>query len=370
MFQSEDNFLHFEPWNCTDAAEFERIPNAKCQSNDTKIILFYTSWFGDKPWPDLASPEHNLSLVNCPEKKCNITYNVYDIGKSDLVIFHAADMRRFVSRNELQQIQTYRCPSQRMVFLSLESPQSAPINDVDIPDGFFNWAITFKTDSDVYFPYGSYSRLPSAENPPPLIDYAASKSKFVMWAVSHCGTIREKYVKKLLNYINVDIYGNCSHIYEQNNQCPRSSYCEDIFKPYKFTLAFENGVCTDYITEKFWVALQRNSVPIVLARDYYSGDVVPPGSFISVQDFPSVKALAEYLLYLDKNDTAYNEHFSWKQKFVSNTNFSFPVCEVCDALHDKCLKPKVYYDMFKKFWNKDVDCKHREETLSRLIDKE
>ena len=44
-------------------------------------------------------------------------------------------------------------------------------------------------------------------------------------------------------------------------------------------------------------------MPVVLGKDYYSADVVPPGSFISVQDFPSVKALAKYLLYLDKNDT-------------------------------------------------------------------
>ena len=56
----------------------------------------------------------------------------------------------------------------------------------------------------------------------PLIDYAASKSKFVMWAVSHCGTIRDKYVKKLLNYISVEIFGKCSYIYGQYNQCLKS----------------------------------------------------------------------------------------------------------------------------------------------------
>ena len=369
-FISYKNFPHFEPWNCTKATESERMSNKECHNNNTKTILFYTPWFGLKPWPaDFAS---TLDLShNCPEKKCNFTYNVYDIGKSDLIIFHAPDMSRHVSRKELQQIHEYRCPSQRMAFLSREGPHSQPLDNIVIPHGFFNWTITHKTESDFHVPYGGYFRLPSAEDPPLLIDYAASKSKFVMWAVSNCGTIREKYVKKLLKYISVDIYGDCSYIYGQDNQCSKSSNCEDVFKPYKFTLAFENGVCTDYITEKFWIILRRNSVPVVLAKDYYSADAVPPDSFISVQDFPSVKALAEYLLYLDKNDHAYNQYFSWKEKFVAKRIFSgFPACDVCDALHNECLKPTAYYDMFKKFWNEDVDCRNREQTLSRLIENE
>lgn len=215
--------------------------------------------------------------------------------------------------------------------------------------------------------------MPSAQNPPKRINYAADKTKFVLWAVSNCGNIRDKYVKKLLQYIKVDIYGGCSGIFGQNNQCSRSSNCDHLFKSYKFYLAFENTVCTDYITEKFWRTLGWNSVPVVLTKEYYGPDVVPPGSFISVQDFPSVKALAEYLSYLDKNDTAYNEYFSWKQTFafeLKQSEFQHAACDICDALHNECPKPKVYHDFFKTFWNEDVDCKEREETLSKLIDKE
>ena len=96
-------------------------------------------------------------------------------------------------------------------------------------------------------------------------------------------------------------------------------------------------------------------MPVVLSRDCYSANVITPASFISLQDFPSVKALTEYLLHLDKNDTAYNEYFSWRQKFVSWGNqFNFKVCKVCNGLHDGRLKPSVYYDMFKTFWNDDV----------------
>ena len=123
---------------------------AKCHNNNnTKTILLYTPLFGLKPWSE------ELDLSSCPEKKCKLTYNVYDIGKSDLIIFHDPDMKRFVGHKELQQIKKYRCTSQRMAFLSSESPQTESLDDIVIPEGFFNWTITFKTDSDFHIPYGS-----------------------------------------------------------------------------------------------------------------------------------------------------------------------------------------------------------------------
>ncbi len=40
--------------------------------------------------------------------------------------------------------------------------------------------------------------------------------------------------------------------------------------------------------------------------------MAPPHSFIHVNQFESIKALADYLHYLDKNDTAYATYFAWK----------------------------------------------------------
>ena len=70
------------------------------------------------------------------------------------------------------------------------------------------------------------------------------------YVISNWGTTRDKYVKKLLKYIKVDVYGDCSGNFGQDNQCQASSNCNDIFSTFKFYLAFENSVCTDYITEK------------------------------------------------------------------------------------------------------------------------
>ena len=70
------------------------------------------------------------------------------------------------------------------------------------------------------------------------------------YVISNWGTTRDKYVKKLLKYIQVDVYDDCSGNFGQDNQCQPSSNCNDIFSTFKFYLAFENSVCTDYITEK------------------------------------------------------------------------------------------------------------------------
>jgi len=44
--------------------------------------------------------------------------------------------------------------------------------------------------------------------------------------------------------------------------------------------------------------------------------LLPPNSYIHVDDFKSPKYLAEYLHILDKNDTIYNSYFSWKDEWT------------------------------------------------------
>ena len=51
---------------------------------------------------------------------------------------------------------------------------------------------------------------------------------------------------------------------------------------YKFYLSFENSLCVDYITEKFWKVLAYDVVPVVMGDGNYSRDA-PPKSFINVQ---------------------------------------------------------------------------------------
>ena len=81
-----------------------------------------------------------VSFEMFDKKKSQITYNVYDIGKSDLVIFHAHDVQSYVRTKEIQQIHNYRCPQQRMAFFNQYSIVNNPDlkNRLSLPEGFFN----------------------------------------------------------------------------------------------------------------------------------------------------------------------------------------------------------------------------------------
>jgi len=93
--------------------------------------------------------------------------------------------------------------------------------------------------------------------------------------------------------------------FDQLNDC-----YERIELDYKFYLSFENSLCRDYITEKFFNLLDRNIVPIVYGAGNYEA-IAPPHSYIDALKYTPVQ-LAHYLDLLDKNDTLYNEYFWWK----------------------------------------------------------
>ena len=56
----------------------------------------------------------------------------------------------------------------------------------------------------------------------------------------------------------------------------------------------------DYVTEKFWRTLAKPVIPVVMGGANYTKEA-PPNSFIHVNDFKSVKSLADYLKSLLKD---------------------------------------------------------------------
>ena len=97
-----------------------------------------------------------------------------------------------------------------------------------------------------------------------------------------------------------------------------------------------------------------------------------PRSYINVLDFRSVKALADYLLYLDKNSTAYNEYFSWKRKYKLGGVFQNGLdgnyhwmCDLCALANNASVKNNVY-EHLEQFWSNE-QCNLFSEEFNTII---
>ena len=119
-----------------------------------------------------------------------------------------------------------------------------------------------------------------------------------------------------MNYIPIDSYGKCLNNIQSNDIRTRRKSNSIIYSSYKFVIAIENSNCEDYITEKLIEAFASTSVPIIAGRNNKPNYArfAPKYSYINVYDYKSMKDLADYLDYLSKNETAYNEYLWFRQE--------------------------------------------------------
>lgn len=341
-----------------------RKESEKFNSTTRKVIMMYTTFFGDPKW--LVKEDFNtINGTKCPFYQCDFTTDKTHFTRSDAVIFHARDM---TSLQELRNLQKTRPSHQRWIYFIMESPMYTP--NPSPYNGMFNWTLTYRADSDLRFPYGNYfPRITPWTGQESLKKLVGGKSKLVFWAASHCGLLRDKYVRKLRKYIDVDVFGACgAALGGGSGSCAQSSEdCTEKLKQYKFALAFENQMCEDYITEKYWSKLSMGLVPVVMGGSKYDSKIAVPGSYINAADFPTVKALANYLLYLDKNITAYMEFFNWRKKYVIRDSLFYFKCALCAKINlDQ--KPKVYKRL-DETWSKRRHCGKTDKIYNDIINR-
>lgn len=228
-------------------------------------------------------------------------------------------------------------------------------------NGVFNWSMTYRMDSDIPVPYGRTVALtrPVVGGERPWETKRRDVLVAIMGSNCHSNNGRWEYVKELQKHITVDVYGRCGTVkcggHFQTN-CPE-------LDSYLFYLAFENSNCDEYITEKlWWNAFAKNSIPVIMGASKKSYQkLLPPKSYIDIEDFARPVDLAKYLLYL--NETAeFQEFFEWKKRFkVLNEHGyfkteSFHYCRVCEALNYNSRQNKVYTDL-ADFWSIARDCR-------------
>lgn len=177
--------------------------------------------------------------------------------------------------------------------------------------------------------------------------------------VSHCSTVggREALVDSLKKRLPIDIYGDCGPL--KCDKTREEGCYEKLGNEYMFYLSFENSVCRDYVTEKFSNALKYNLVPIVYGGGNYSALLPFADSFIDIRDYRSANELADYLLYLQKNRTAYARYFEWRRFYEVNIRQGFNgFKKLCYALQrGEARRTKVYSNM-QQWWTTEGDCKN------------
>ncbi|KAK3747984.1 hypothetical protein QZH41_003959 [Actinostola sp. cb2023] len=307
------------------------------------------------PWPKTKGKETHLTDPNrekCRVSSCYISYHREDFSKSDAVVFHGSAMP---TNRRLSSILWRKPKGQKWAWYSAENPETiGSYSYIKSMNDMFDITITYRRDSTVFEPYGYYKVIQSSPNSEEVIQQVhnmnAKKDRLLLWHVSNCDPLlRLSLVKAIAKYIHVDVYGRCQKYFNQRGVCGRwSQSCDTWSKRYKFYLAFENYNCKDYVTEKYWNnALARNVVPVVVAGSY-NKDIMIPGSYIDILDFPNAESLAKYLIYLDSNKTAYDEYFEWKKKYtvVPESNW---LCDLCETLHQNSSGSQRLWDL-GKFW--------------------
>lgn len=338
----------------------EKTPTSTADGSVMDELLYILDWtsFYELPMSD------EYLMRECPELPCRLTTDRRLLHRSAAVVFHPPDTR-------VLDWPLWRSPYQSYVMTLWESPTS--VLDVGWSNlrkyaGLFNLTMTYRYDSDIPAPYGHLAELPARRNKEfdkELRRSIEKKTKLVAWFVSHCSTRsqREKFVEELQRYVPVDVYGYCGTL-----QCEKSS-CDElrVLGQYKFYLSFENSICKDYITEKFYERLSQDVVPLVLGG---AGNFVqendaqyPRNGFIVATNFSSMKHLAEYLLYLDKHPEEYAKYFEWRRRYEAVMSwprlFERAYCGLCRRLlwikDDYERRRQSYADMYH-WWHEKYEC--------------
>lgn len=234
-----------------------------------KTILLWTPFFGSKDYGLTLGKETEFIKSNCPVTKCELTNDKRRLGNADLIVVHM--------RNSVSKIPLERYGQQRWVFTLYESPVHSP--NFKRFNGIFNLTATYRIDSDFpgLYSLGSRMKWVKNENFDLKRDFYAGKTDFAAAVISNCNdrSKRLKFIRELQKYILVNVFGKCGKPCPVKFKNSTFADCKKVLATeYKFYFAFENSICKDYITEKFFAILKYDIIPVVYGGgpyDYYVG---------------------------------------------------------------------------------------------------
>ena len=124
---------------------------------------------------------------------------------------------------------------------------------------------------------------------------------------------RLEYIQELMKYIKVDSYGKIFNNKKLENDTGQKSKLE-LYRNYKFVIAFENSIEIDYVTEKFFDPLSVCSVLIYYGAPNIKEFMPGENCFVNARDFNNPYELSLYLNDCCNDENLYQTFFYWKDK--------------------------------------------------------
>ena len=321
----------------------------KSEKPTIKLILIWTKYFHQK---------YEFNFATCPRSEstnCVLTDDRDLLKSSQFVLFHMRDMHS----NDMP---AEKPDGQRWIVWSLESPSNSGTRSSLLKNGHqIDFVLSYRSDSDIYVPYGKLIKLTSNEKSnltPYKNELFKYKTKTAAWMVSDCltGSRREHLARQMSHFMDIDIYGSCG-----TYSCPRSLgvKCYEKFeKQYKFYLSFENSLCPDYVTEKFYRSLNFSMIPIVFGDSHYYRSVLSHNAYIDARNFSTVEELAKFVNRVGNDEELYRSYFVWKDHYRLDTYMS-PMCNLCSALNNRTVTDSVISGSrnLDRWWVRNPYCK-------------
>ncbi len=241
--------------------------------------LYNRPFFRNRPAPPLNVP----GFIQ--------TFGPHDLPLADCVVVHVPSIlqthRTDVLRN-LRKIVPYR---QIWVAQSHESAVNYPALDDPEFMSMFNLEMSYRQTADIWTPY-----IPWQFTQERVDVSIRARSRpccaFVSSRFDESG--RQAYIRDLMRNLTVHSYGKFMR--NKRVMIDRGTSTKlRILKKYRFTLAFENAIETDYVTEKFFEPLLTGAIPVYLGAPNVEEFAPGDNCFVNANNFPSPAGLAAFL---------------------------------------------------------------------------
>ena len=257
------------------------------------------------------------------------------LQQADAVLFHLPSLYKDLDRD------IEKPDGQLWIAWSMECEVNYPwIKHPEIAKMFDLW-MGYHQHDDIIHPYYNATYISSFREP---VSTSVKQNKICMFISSTFNKSRRiDYLEELMRYTPIDSFGKVLNNKQIANDFGKVTKL-DIISKYKFTIAFENAIAPDYVTEKFFEPLLKGSVPVYLGAPNIADFAPGEGCFIDVRQFERPQILANYINSCYEDKSLYDSFFEWRKKallpsFVDKVEQQHihPIVRLCLTVKNKLI---------------------------------